>query len=300
MVCVQNRILRLAQNNLLSMGGEAMFGFVTANLSELTQEEKSRYTAVYCGICRQIRARSSQSARLSLSYDMAFLGLLLMSLYEPEEASGKRACGLHPVKPRPWVENRYIEYCADMNVALAYFSCLDNWKDDKSLSAKAMAAALKPHCKPIAQRYPRQWAAIEENIQALSRLEKENCGNIDAPAGCFGRLMAELLVYEEDLWAEDLRQTGQALGRFIYLADAAADYKKDLRRHKYNPFIAMGTGENWPQWEEYLVLAMGRCTQYFEKLPLVQDKNILDNILYSGVWTNFKKKAGRNDATGSL
>ena len=41
---------------------------------------------------------------------------------------------------------------------------------------------------------------------------------------------------------------------------------------------------------------MGRCTEYFEKLPLVQDKSILDNILYSGVWTNFRrtgKEAGR-------
>ncbi len=277
-----------------------MFGFVTANLPELTEEEKNRYTAVYCGICRQIRARSSQAARLSLSYDMAFLGLLLMSLYEPEEVSGKRACGLHPIKPRPWVENQYIEYCADMNVALAYFSCLDNWNDDKRLSAKAMAAALKPHCQAIAQRYPRQWTAIEENIRVLSRLEQENCSNIDAAAGCFGKLMAELIVYQEYQWAEDMRQKGMSLGRFIYLADASADYKKDLRKHKYNPFIAMGTGENWPQWEEYLVLAMARCTHYFEKLPLVQDKKILDNILYSGVWTNFKKKAGGIDDTRSL
>ncbi len=277
-----------------------MFGFVTACFSELSVQEKDRYTAVYCGICRQIRARSSQLSRMSLSYDMAFLGLLLMSLYEPEELSGQRACGLHPIKPRPWVDNPYIQYCADMNVALAYFSCLDNWQDDHSLPGKMMASVLKPHCQKIAQHYPRQWAAIEENIQALSKLEQENCGNIDAPAGCFGRLMGELLVYQEDLWASDLRQMGMSLGRFIYLADAAVDYKKDLRKHKYNPFLAMGTGENWPQWEECLVLAMGRCTQYFEKLPLVQDKKILDNILYSGVWTNFRKKAGGEHDPGTL
>jgi hypothetical protein len=50
----------------------------------------------------------------------------------------------------------------------------------------------------------------------------------------------------------------------------------------------MGGGEDWPWWDEYLVLAMGRCTAYYEKLPLVQDKAILDNILYSGVWSNFR------------
>ena len=52
----------------------------------------------------------------------------------------------------------------------------------------------------------------------------------------------------------------------------------------------MGTGKDWPRWEEYLVLTMGRCTHFFEKLPLVQDKPLLDNILYSGVWINKRGK----------
>ena len=94
-----------------------MFGFVTANGKELTLEQKNRYNAVYCGICRQIRDRSGQLSRLGLSYDMAFLALLLMSLYEPEEISGQRSCMLHPVKPKPWVDNVYIRYAADMNGA---------------------------------------------------------------------------------------------------------------------------------------------------------------------------------------
>ena len=86
-----------------------------------------------------------------------------------------------------------------------------------------------------------------------------------------------------------------ALGRFIYLADAAVDYKKDARKHKYNPYLAMENPTAWQQWEQYLILSMARCTQYYEKLPLVQDKPLLDNILYSGVWTNFKQK--RKEAT---
>ena len=105
--------------------------------------------------------------------------------------------------------------------------------------------------------------------------------------------MAELLVYHEDLWADTLRQTGFHLGRFIYMADAAVDYRTDKRKHKYNPFLAMDTGEDWARWEEYLVLAMGRCTANYEKLPLVQDKALLDNILYSGVWVNFRGKGAK-------
>ena len=272
-----------------------MFGYVTANLKELTKEQEKRYSEVYCGICRRIKEQCSGLSRLGLSYDMAFLALLLMSLYEPEETHGGRACGLHPCKPRGWVDNEYIAYAADMNVALAYYNAADDWQDDKKQSAKVMMGVFGKNYDDIAQRYPRQCAAIGDCIARLSQLEKENCANPDEPANCFGQLMAELLVYREDLWAPTLRQMGMALGRFIYLGDAAQDYAKDKRKNKYNPYIAMGMEKDWARWEEYLVLAMGRCTAAFEKLPLVQDKALLDNILYSGVWVNFRRKEKKQE-----
>lgn len=267
-----------------------MFGFVFANMEELSPEAKKRYNGVYCGICRQIRQQASNPARLGLSYDMAFLALLLMSLYEPEETSGDRACKLHPVKPRPWIDNEYIAYAADMNVALAYYNAQDDYTDEGKHSAKLLSGVFGKTMGDIRARYGRQCDAISRCITKLSALEKENCPNPDEPAGCFGELMAELLVYREDMWAENLRQMGMALGRFIYLADAAVDYRRDMKKHRYNPFLAMGTGEDWQRWEQYLVLAMGRCTDYFERLPLVQDKDILDNILYSGIWIAYRKQ----------
>ena len=275
-----------------------MFGYVTANWKELTKEQRTRYGSIYCGICRAIRDQSGQLSRISLSYDMAFLSALFMSLYEPEERQGKNACLIHPVSKRQWVDNAYIRYGADMNVALAYYNALDDWQDDEKRSAKLLAEILEKHLPDIESRYPRQCEAIQTCIARLSELEKENCGNPDEPAACFGQLMGELLVYEEDLWAPNLRQMGQALGRFIYLLDAALDYGQDLKKGKYNPYIAMGLGEEWQRWEDYLVLTMARCTDFYERLPLVQDKALLDNILYSGVWVNYKgkrKEADQND-----
>lgn len=268
-----------------------MFGFVTANSGELSKEQKNRYSAVYCGICRRIRQQHTNAARLTLSYDMAFLALLLMSLYEPEEQSGDRACALHPIKPRPWVDNEYVRYAADMNVALAYYQCMDDWRDERKHTAHAMANHLQKRMPELQKQYPRQCDAIESCISRLTALEKDHCANPDEPANCFGQLMAELLVYREDLWASYLRQVGLSLGRFIYLADAVVDYEKDKRKNRYNP---LGEG-NREQWEDYLVLAMGRCTEYYEKLPLVQDKALLDNILYSGVWVNFGRKKRQED-----
>ena len=271
-----------------------MFGYVTASLGEMTPEQRERYGGVYCGICRSIRDQASQTARLGLSYDMAFLALLLMSLYEPEEQTGRNRCILHP-RRRNWIENEYVRYAADMNVALSYYKCLDDWHDDGKRAAKWMADLLAKDCAAIEEKYPRQCGAIRDCITELSQLEKAGCANPDEPANCFGRLMAELMVFHEDLWADTLRQMGQALGRFIYLLDAALDYDKDAKKGKYNPYLAMGTGKDRARWEEYLVLTMGRCTAYFEKLPLVQDKALLDNILYSGVWVNYRRNEKKED-----
>ena len=267
-----------------------MFGFVSANIKELSKAELARYNQVYCGICRRIRLQSSSLSRFGLSYDVAFLALLLLSLYEPEEASGKPACGLHPLRPRPWVDDPIIAYCADMNVALCYYKALDDCNDEGKASAKLAMKVFEPHMSRITTCYRRQCDAIAQQLQQLTALEKAGCTNPDTVAACFGELMAELFVYQQDRWEPTLREIGMALGRFIYLADAAIDYHSDEKKKNYNPFLAMQTGENWAKWEEYLVLEMGRCTDYYQRLPLIQDKRVLDNILYSGIWLTYSRK----------
>ena len=267
-----------------------MFGYVTASVKELDKAQKERYRSVYCGICRQIRARSSSAARVVLSYDMAFLALLHMSLYEPEETQGRSACIVHPLCPRPWTDTEAVRYAADMNVLLAFWNARDDWEDDRRWAAKWLASLLEPHALRIREEWPRQYAAVERCLRELARLEAENCPSPDGPAAAFGELMAELTVWQEDMWAPTLRILGDALGRFIYLTDAAMDYDKDLKKGSYNPFIAAGHGKVPEKWEHYQLMALGRCTGAFERLPLVRDKGLLDNILYSGVWLRQKKE----------
>ena len=275
-----------------------MFGYVNANWKELTQEQQERYRAVYCGICRCIQANASGLARMTLSYDMAFLALLHMSLYEPEESAGKNRCLLRPLRPKPWVENPYVDYAADMNVALAYYKAVDDEQDEGRAAARLLRRNLEPHLERLQKQWPRQCQAMAQCMEELSRLEKENTPNPDLPASCFGRLMAELMVCREDLWADQLRSLGFSLGRFIYLADAMLDYDRDRRKKQYNPFLAMGQEKDTQKWEQYLVLAMARCTESYEKLPLVQDKPLLDNILYSGVWVQYRGKLKKEEPNG--
>ena len=274
-----------------------MFGFVMADIKELTPEEDRRYRQFYCGICRQMRLRHGSLTRLGLSFDLAFLGLLLHSLYEPEEVSGKKACGIHPLNPRPWVDSEYIAYCADMNVALAYYKALDDKEDKDGANTKGLLRTFGKNMEEISKRYPRQCKAMAEKLEKIRVMEQENCHNPDLPAGAFGELLEEVFVYKEDLWEQDLRQMANCLGRFIYLADGAVDYADDKKKGNYNPFLAMGMEPDWENWTDFLVLEMAGCTDAYERLPLVEDKHLMDNILYGGVWLQYrqKQKRAKND-----
>ena len=99
-----------------------MFGYIECNRSKLSKEEQERYRSVYCGLCRNLKLRYGELERMSLSYDMTFVILFLSSLYEPKEETADFRCGMHPLRPRSGVENRFTEYAADMTVALAYYT----------------------------------------------------------------------------------------------------------------------------------------------------------------------------------
>lgn len=265
-----------------------MFGFVTANMQELTQEQRQRYRSVYCGICRRIGQNAGSGSRLCLTYDLVFLVLLLSSLYEPEETPGAAHCLPHPIVRQDHVDSPIVSYGADMNVILGYHVAEDHRLDSRR--PELLSRILRQPYDSLRQQYSRQCGSIEENLKAIHALEQANCPDPDLPANCFGKLLGELFVWQEDQWAGCLRQLGHSLGRFIYLADAAMDYPKDARSGNYNPFIAMGGGVATERWNEYLTGEMADCAAAFERLPLVQDKGLLDNIIYSGIWLTYRQK----------
>ena len=282
-----------------------MFGYLVAEPGLLTEEEYARYRACYCGLCRCIKDRWGQFARLSLTYDMTFLTLLFGSLYEPEESDGEETCPAHPIQARAWWRSEFTDYAADMNVAMAYLKCLDDWEDDGNPTALAESRILKPAYEQIAARWPRQCASIAGALDQLHALEKNRIEDADAAASAFGELMGEILVLREDRWQETLRRFGQALGRFIYVMDACMDLNADAIHNRYNPFRRYyGLPNNTQRFEDILKMILGECLFWFDKLPLVQDVGILQNILCAGLWAQFKKtytsKKEESDGAGSV
>ncbi len=272
-------------------GEKLMFGYLIAADGVLESEKLCRYKAVYCGLCRSLQRCFGQGARLTLTYDMSFLVLLLSSLYEPEETEGARRCPRHPMEKQPYCVSEISDYAAHMNLALAYLKCRDDWKDERRLSALAEARTLERAYRETARLYPRQCGAMRDALDALTKLEESGAEEPDAAADCFGRLMEEIFVMREDRWSDTLRHMANALGRFLYLVDAAVDLEDDAQSGSYNPFRSLaGREDNGQRFTEILKMPLGECLFWFDRLPLVQDVGLLQNIPCLGLWHRFRQK----------
>ena len=262
-----------------------MFGYIVADTAALREEEKNRYQAAYCGLCREIGRRSGQSARFSLTYDLTFLILLFGSLYEPEDQAASGRCAVHPGK-RAYFANAFTAYAADMNVYLTWCKLRDDERDGEKPLGSLYARLLRRQAGRIEKAWPRQCRAVWERLGELARIEEERLPRPDAAANCFGALMGELFLYDPaDHWSGTLQGFGEGLGRFIYLMDAAVDFEKDRKSGSYNPLVL--SDRRPEEMRGALMLLMGEAARYFECLPLVRDLSLLRNILYIGVWRKY-------------
>ncbi|MCD7817501.1 MAG: DUF5685 family protein [Lachnospiraceae bacterium] len=307
-----------------------MFGYIYVNEQELKLREYTTYRGFYCGLCQELHHRYGRRAQMVLNYDTTFLAILLTGLYEPDTLFEEKRCLIHPVHKHQMAGNDAISYAADMSVLLAYQKALDDWMDERKPAGRILAALLKSGYDRIAREYPRQAKAVEENIRLLHEVEEASvCGDasaknqvdteiqtdIDYVAGLTGNFLAELFVWKEDIWQDDLRQIGFYLGKFIYLMDALEDIDRDRKHGSYNVFSEVlrgkavsekeagsseesgdentsADGDIWDdihteEIQKILTGMMAEASRAFERLPVLQYVPIIRNILYSGVWCKY-------------
>ena len=268
-----------------------MFGYVVVHKPELKIKDFETYQSYYCGLCRALRRRHGFFGQLTLNYDMTMVVLLLTGLYEPEETEKRFRCIVHPLGKHKARQNCFSDYAADMNVLLAYYNLVDDWKDEKSYTKKTIASMFEKDYGRVADQYPRQVKAVEDYIAKLAVYEQNKETNIDLVAGLTGEMLGEIFAWKQDEWYDELKTLGFYLGKFIYLMDAYEDLEKDEKKDSYNPLRYLQTDDE----QEYETLCrlmmtsmLSECAKSFERLPILLHADILRNIIYSGVWSKYE------------
>ncbi|MCR4842123.1 MAG: DUF5685 family protein [Eubacterium sp.] len=269
-----------------------MFGYINANKQDLSKKDMEIYQSYYCGLCRVLSKRGGRKGQMLLNYDVAFLVILLTGLYELEDSRDRLICPMHPATRRTYRINEATEYAADMNILLSYQNFADDYRDEGSARKRFLMKMFRKDYERIFAAYPRQGRAIEKCMRELWEAEERHEDNIDVVAGITGEMLAEIFVWKEKgMWANELRNMGFYMGKFIYLMDAYEDVEKDCRNGNYNVLAKTyrNDREEFDTFSRLLLTSMlGECAKTFERMPVVLHASIIRNILYSGIWTRFE------------
>ncbi len=176
-----------------------MLGYVKIDKGELKVREYEVYTGYYCGVCKSIGRRYGQLPRMVLSYDAAFLAILLASLSDESDTPVQEHCIAHPViKKKTVIRNRAIDYAGDVMLILAWYKLADDAADEGKTYAKPVMLMMKRIFRRLNSLYPELCSSVKCHLSALSALEREKCASIDMAAEAFSKIM-------EDIFTEGLR-----------------------------------------------------------------------------------------------
>lgn len=293
-----------------------MFGYVTPLKAEMKVKDWGRFKCYYCGLCCHIKKEFGNIPRMSLNYDMTFLGLLLDALNPEELQVSKHRCVLHPAEKKTIItNNKALSYAAAMNISLFYYKLLDDVQDDKNIKSKFFSLLLSPYKK----KFPSSITAINSNISdylnKLSTLENsKSFSYIDEICDPFSALVGTIMrdyPYELRDDCPDLRNTlyslGYSIGKWIYLIDALDDLKTDMENKKFNPLNFLYNKENLNYDKfieaikpriEFTILNCGyTCKENLEKLNLVRNRDILYNIIELGLMDKYINIINRSQNT---
>ena len=276
-----------------------MFGYTTVNKPEMKFKEYDLYHSYYCGLCTVLKKRFGLTGEFTLSYDGAFLCALLSDLYDEEDVISGRRCALHPGVKHVIRTNEVTDYAADMNIIMAMYKCLDDWNDDRRISGKLIGDLLKGKSGKIREKYSSKVEVITKALKDMDEIERKGEADPEGMAAFFGKCMAEVYAYRHDEWEKYLRTFGDELGRTVYLMDAYEDVYADVKKGRYNPFSDI---YERPDFEgiarDMITIHLQEACIAFEKLPLIENVDILRNILYSGIWIRFNICAGKRNSGG--
>lgn len=274
-----------------------MFGYVRPREGDLRVREYNCYRALYCGLCHSMGKCTGQCSRFSLNYDFVFLSMVRFCLSGESFEIEKKRCIAHPFRRRlTATDSETLRYCADASALLTYEKLNDDRSDERGMK-KLRAVFARPLFSGAYRKAKRRHLELAQKIAgSLSELHKiendpDSPPSADRPAACFGEITGAILA--EGLTGDRARvaaHIGSAIGRWIYLADAADDYEADRKKHRFNPFLSLfgeaPTAEDWQGVRTSLLLTLADAEQGFALLgdPTVAEvRALLDNLLYLGM-----------------
>ncbi|MDD5017304.1 MAG: DUF5685 family protein, partial [Eubacteriales bacterium] len=167
-----------------------MFGYVQPLKPELKMKEYEAFRGYYCGLCKAIKEKYTNTARFMLNYDCAVLYLLFSSMSDEMPHADRERCIASPFKKKTVIRGECSAYAAAVNMLLGCAKIKDTAVDEKKLYARALLGIYGGVRRRAARNQQELSQEFEKRLAALWELETQRCADIDAVSSEFARLLA--------------------------------------------------------------------------------------------------------------
>lgn len=281
-----------------------MFGYLKPDLPYLYLKDDKLYKSLYCGVCKSIGKTCGEMARMSLTYDVAFLSAVAHNILGKDVEIKNKRCALHWIKPRPVASKDDLTVLlANVNVLLAYYKIEDDILDNNRGRTKRLF--VMRGYKRAKKAFPEVDQIIKLSYNELRKLEKNEENVLDRVCEPFSDMMRKLSVrILENFSTFESEQLFYFIGKWIYLIDALDDYDKDLKQKNFNPLYSPYKAEsakdllkNFGKEISFVFNdVLQNITFYFSKIECKFNKDLISNIILRGIpgqtQTIFKRITG--------
>ena len=274
-----------------------MFGYVQPDTPYLFVKDDTLYKALYCGVCKAIGSSCSQIARMSLTYDIAFLSAVAHNVCNADVVVKRERCIAHPIRPRPIASrDELTEKLAAVNVILAQYKVKDDVYDSGKGRIKGLF--LSGGYKKAKKKFPKIDKIVKEGYYSLSEKEKRGETSVDMVCDSFAELLAKL---SDEVFAEYATESTHklfyAIGKWIYLIDALDDFEKDVKKKNYNLFVtAYGETDfkifaekHFKEVDFIFSSVFSAIAEEAEKVKFYFNGDLIKNILLRGIPAAYRR-----------
>ena len=269
-----------------------MFGYLDIEKQKLNDGQQGLWQSFMCGLCLSTKRLLGNIPRMVISNDVNFFNVLFHSVLNVDVQVEHNRCFSHPFKKQAMLSStELMDRLAVANVLLTRWNLYDDVVDDKSIAKKLAMSVLGKSYKKAQALCEKMDQMMQKHCTKLQELEKANCDSVDVVSHCFAMLSQEFCeIILDDKVNEHSKVLAYNLGKWIYLIDALDDLPKDVKQHKYNPFVACYKLTNKRQVVQHLdeiqftmFAVLNRIVQCFNDLSLTKYTCILKNVLFESI-----------------
>lgn len=225
-----------------------MIGYMKPVKKTFSKEDRNIYQAIYCGLCRCLKYEYGFTGMAILEYEIVDMLLLIGAMAPEPFPLMNMSCSLTPVLWRKMAGTNEDAFhaAAGVTICAAALESMDNLRDSDKWYERLISKLIDPKARRMMTMFRPEFLELQALYDRFMEIEdRAKAGDptatfemlTEASGAIIAKAAAIIGVYANCGQLKELQEIMDLWGRWIYVIDAADDYKGDLREGAFNPLF---------------------------------------------------------------